>query len=248
MATAPKTKSPSLLMPKATAVWLIENTKLTFRQIADFTVLTEIEVEALANEEIGRGLVGRNPIENRELTPEEIAKCEQDPANRLKMAKRELPSVKIRSKGPRYTPISKRGDKPDAIAYILKNHGEITDAQICKLVGTTKPTIASVRDRSHPNTPNLRPRHPAELGLCTYQEFEKAVVKGLKAAGKDPETIQAQLDAERLKQEEILARNQQETENKGSGFDFSNFLSGGNSTESDRASDLDEKDPFSNRE
>ncbi|MBK6897137.1 MAG: DUF1013 domain-containing protein [Alphaproteobacteria bacterium] len=244
MAAAPKTKSPSLLMPKATAVWLIENTKLTFRQIADFTVLTEIEVEALANEEIGRGLVGRNPIENHELTPEEIAKCEDDPATRLKMAKRELPSVKIRSKGPRYTPISKRGDKPDAIAYILKNHAEITDAQLCKLIGTTKPTIASVRDRSHPNTPNLRPRHPSELGLCSYQEFEKAVIKGLKAAGKDPETIQAQLDAERLKQEEILARNQQESESKSGGFDFSNFLGGGNA-EPDRASEGDDKDPFS---
>lgn len=222
MAAAPKTKTTGLLMPKATAVWLIENTMLTFRQIADFTLLTEIEVEALANEEIGRGLVGRNPIEHGELTQDEITKCEADPALRLKIARRDLPPVKTRSKGPRYTPISKRGDKPDAIAYILKNHPEITDAQICKLVGTTKPTVASVRDRSHPNTPNLRPRHPAELGLCTYQEFENAVVKGLKAIGKDPETAKAQMETERAAQED---RQAEDGKQSASGFDFSNFLS-----------------------
>lgn len=225
MAAAPKTKTNGLLMPKATAVWLIENTMLTFRQIADFTLLTEIEVEALANEEIGRGLVGRNPIEHRELTQDEITKCEADAAARLRMAKRELPPVKTRSKGPRYTPISKRSDKPDAIAFILKNHPEITDAQICKLVGTTKPTVASVRDRSHPNTPNLRPRHPAELGLCTYQEFETAVAKGLRAIGKDPETVKAQIEAERQKQQDALQESENERK-KASGFDFSNFLSG----------------------
>ncbi|MCB1682455.1 MAG: DUF1013 domain-containing protein [Rhodospirillales bacterium] len=233
-------------MPKATAVWLIENTMLTFRQIADFTLLTEIEVEALANEEIGRGLVGRNPLENRELTQDEITRCEADTSARLKQAKRDLPPVKTRAKGPRYTPISKRGDKPDAIAYILKNHTEITDAQICKLVGTTKPTIASVRDRSHPNTPNLRPRHPAELGLCTYQEFENVLTKALKAAGKDPETLKAQMEAERAKQEEFLAQQQQaeDADKASGGFDFSNFLSSGGA-EPPKVPDSEEKDPFS---
>lgn len=243
MAAAPKTKTPSLLMPKATAVWLIENTMLTFQQIADFTLLTEIEVEALANEEIGRGLVGRNPMEHRELTQDEITRCEADTESRLKMAKRELPAVKVRSKGPRYTPISKRGDKPDAIAYILKNHTEISDAQICKLVGTTKPTILSVRERTHPNTPNLRPRHPAELGLCTYQEFENAVVKGLKAAGKDPDTVRAQIEADRLRQAEAESSAQQAGDTTdGGGFDFSNFLAGsmgGGNTTSSPSSDED---------
>ena len=211
-----------LLMPKATAVWLIENTALTFRQIAAFVDLTEIEIEALADGEIGRGLVGRNPIENHELTQEELDRCQADPAADLKIAKSSLPPVKSRAKGPRYTPVSKRGDKPDAIAFIIKNNPEISDAQIAKLVGTTKPTINAVRERTHPNTPNLKPRHPAELGLCTWQEYEKAVEKGLKAQGKDPEAVKAQ----RLAEQQASLSQPEETEEADStgGFDFSNFL------------------------
>ena len=130
--------SGTLLMPKATAVWLIENTALTFKQIANFTLLTEIEVEALANEEINIGLVGRNPVEHGELTKEELDRCIADPMADLQIRKSDLPAVKTRAKGPRYTPVSKRGDKPDAIAYIIKHNPEISDAQITKLVGTTK--------------------------------------------------------------------------------------------------------------
>ena len=117
MATAVN-MSGQLLMPKATAVWLIENTALTFRQIAEFTALTEIEIEALADGEIGRGLVGRNPMESHELTQEELERCQADPSANLKIAKSSLPPVKTRAKGPRYTPVSKRGDKPDAIAWL----------------------------------------------------------------------------------------------------------------------------------
>jgi len=223
MATALQQTS-TLLMPKATAVWLIENTALTFGQIADFTCLTEIEIEALANEEIGKGLVGRDPIENGELVREELDRCEKDSTQSLKIAKRDLPSVKVRSKGPRYTPVSKRGDKPDAISHILKNFPEITDAQICKLIGTTKPTVASVRERTHPNMPNLRPRHPAELGLCTYQEFENTYNKALKAAGKDPEAIKAEREAEIQKELEQNNDDQNSSAQSSGGFDFSNFL------------------------
>ncbi len=225
-------KSAQLLMPKATSVWLIENTALTFKQIADFTGITEIEVEALANEEIGKGLVGRDPIDYGELTKAELEKCEADPSASLKIAKRELPSAKVRSKGPRYTPVSKRGDKPDAIAYIIKHNPEISDAQICKLVGTTKPTIASIRERTHPNTPNMRPRHPAELGLCTYTEFEKAYHKGLKAAGKDPETIKAEREAEIQKELDAPQENESSQGSTG-GFDFSNFMPEGSTTSED---------------
>jgi hypothetical protein len=219
---AKKQNKYKLLMPKASAVWLIENTALTFRQIAEFVDLTEIEIEALANEDIGRGLVGRDPIENHELTQEELRRCEADPSARLKATRSELPPVKVRAKGPRYTPVSKRGDKPDAIAYILKHNPEIKDAQICKLVGTTKPTINSVRDRSHPNSQNIRPRHPAEVGLCTWQEYENVSHKALRAAGKDPEAMKAA----------ALAQQQNEKKEEGTGimsgaFDFSNFLSGG---------------------
>lgn len=215
---------PKLLMPKATSVWLIENTALTFKQIADFTGITEIEVEALANEEIGRGLVGRDPIEHHDLTRRELDRCEGDSNASLVLAKRDLPTAKPRSKGPRYTPVSKRGDKPDAISYILKYNPEISDAQICKLVGTTKPTINGIREKTHPNTPNLRPRHPAELGLCTYQEFEVSYNKGLKAAGKDPEAIKAQREADL----EEAAKKEKEGDtgsfSSSGGFDFSNFL------------------------
>ena len=225
--------TPSLLMPKATAVWLIENTALSFRQIADFTALTEIEVEALANEEIGRGLVGRNPIENNELTQAELDRCQADPAARLVMSKSDLPQVKIRSKGPRYTPVSKRGDKPDAIAYILKHNPEITDAQIVKLVGTTKPTIANIRDRSHANIANIRPRHPADLGLCSYNEYETAVEKGLRAQGKDPEAVKAQ----RLAEAQAAAAPEEDT-STGTGFDFSNFLGSSMSTNNNDDDDM----------
>ena len=238
MAKATSHTTP-LLMPKATSVWLIENTALTFKQIANFTDLTEIEVEALANEEIGRGLVGRDPIDHGELTKEELERCEADPAADLKIAKRDLPAVKVRSKGPRYTPVSKRGDKPDAIAYILKHNPEISDAQICKLVGTTKPTIASIRERTHPNTPNLRPRHPAELGLCSYQEFEKAYHKGLKAAGKDPETVKAEMEAAQQKaledaQNFDASNNESGDTGSAGGFDFSNFLPDASASEGEK--------------
>jgi len=222
-----------LLMPKATAVWLIENTALTFGQIADFTNLTQIEIEAYADGDIGRGLVGRNPVENHELTQEELDRCQADPSASLVLAKNSLPPVKARAKGPRYTPVSKRGDKPDAIAYIIKHNTEITDAQITKLVGTTKPTISAVRERTHPNTPNLRPRHPAELGLCTWQEYEKAIEKGLRAQGKDPEEVKAQRLAEQQASLEETQNDETASESGTGGFDFSNFLSTGTSSSED---------------
>lgn len=210
-----------LLMPKATAVWLVENTALTFAQIGAFTGLHEIEVQALADEEVGRGIVGRDPVENNEITRAELDKAIADPSYRMKLAKTDLPTIKLRAKGPRYTPVSKRADKPDAIAYILKHHTEISDAQICKLVGTTKPTIDAVRTRSHPNTPNLRPRHPVDLGMCTYAEMEAAIHKGLRAAGKNPDEIQAQ----RNKAFENMERGDEEQQQpKAQAFDFSNFL------------------------
>lgn len=218
--------SGQLLMPKATAVWLIDNTTLTFGQIAEFTSMTEIEVEALADGDIGKGIVGRNPIDHKELTQDELDRCQGDASASLKVSKSALPPVKSRAKGPRYTPVSKRGDKPDAIAYILKHNPEITDAQIVKVVGTTKPTIEKVRDRSHPNTPNMRPRHPAELGLCSWAEYEKAVEKGLRAQGKDPEAIKAQRLAEQ--QAELEGSQNQDDDDQGAagGFDFSNFMPG----------------------
>lgn len=224
MALAQK-QTQKLLMPKATAVWLIENTALTFSQIADFTELTEIEIEALANEEIGFGLVGRNPIDHHEMTRDELQRCEADPAAKIRLSKSDLPQVKLRAKGPRYTPVSKRGDKPDAIAYIIKFNPEISDAQICKLVGTTKPTIKNIRDKTHPNSSNLKPRHPADLGLCSYVEYEASVEKGLRAQGKDPEVVKAQRLAEQQKKiEDENSINENAGQSGRGGFDFSNFM------------------------
>ncbi len=216
---AAKYETEGLLMPKATAVWLIENTALSFEQIADFTGLHAIEIQALADEEVGKGIVGRNPLDHFELTREELDKALADSNYSMKAARSDLPSVKQRSKGPKYTPVSKRGDKPDAIAYLLKHHAEITDAQMCKLIGTTKPTIQSVRERSHPNSQNIKPRHPVDLGLCTYSELEAASRKGLRALGKDPDEVKSSV-LENKEQAALEEPKQQPT----TGFDFSNFL------------------------
>ena len=215
--------APKLLMPKATAVWFIDNTALSFEQIADFTGLHAIEVQALADEEVGRGIVGRDPVKNNELEADELEKAiaNSDYLMKIKHVRGDLPAVKVRAKGPRYTPVSKRTDKPDAISWILKNHPEISDAQITKLVGTTKPTIAAVRDRSHPDSSTIRPRHPAELGLCTYQELEKASEKGLRAQGKDPAAVKAERAQQ---QQDKIAPKEEKSEGIFSGFDFSNFL------------------------
>jgi uncharacterized protein len=163
------------LMPKATAVWLVENTSLTFEQIADFCGLHPLEIQAIADGEVANQMQGLDPVANGQTTAEEIERCQADPEARLKLSPQAMPPQLIKHKGPRYTPIAKRQDKPDAISYLLKGHPELSDAQISKLIGTTKPTIAAVRDRTHWNSPNIKPRHPVGLGLCTPDELEDAV-------------------------------------------------------------------------
>ncbi len=172
-----------LLMPKATAVWLTENTALTFDQIAEFCGLHPLEVQAIADGEVAVGMQGLDPIVNGQLTKEELERCLKDPKSRLKLTEPDLPQPVARPKGPRYTPIAKRQDKPDAISWVLKTHPQLSDAQISKLLGTTKQTIAAVRDRTHWNSPNIRPRNPVALGLCTEQDLNEAVTK---ATGKPP--------------------------------------------------------------
>ena len=169
--------SDAPLMPKATAVWLVENTSLTFEQIADFCELHPLEIQAIADGEVANQMQGLDPVANGQTTAEEIARCQADPQARLKLSPKALPQQMFRHKGPRYTPIAKRQDKPDAIAYLLKSNPELSDAQISKLIGTTKPTIAAVRDRTHWNASNIKPRHPVELGLCTFEELEEAVTR-----------------------------------------------------------------------
>ncbi len=163
------------LMPKATAVWLVENTALSFEQIADFCGLHALEVQAIADEEVAIGMQGRDPVSAGDLTMEEIERCSHDASARLRLSQRDIPLPSSRSKGARYTPVSKRQDRPDAIAWLLKHYPELADAQIAKLVGTTKPTIDKVRDRTHWNTQNIKPRNPVSLGLCSEADLGREV-------------------------------------------------------------------------
>jgi len=170
------------LMPKATAVWLVENTGLTFEQIADFCGLHPLEVQAIADGEVSM-LQGLDPVANAQTTREDIERCEKDPNERLRLAPKAIPVPLVKHRGPRYTPVSKRGDKPNAIAWLLKNHPELSDGQIAKLIGTTKPTINAVRDRTHRNIQEIKPQHPVTLGLCTVAELEEAIARAQKKRG-----------------------------------------------------------------
>ena len=172
------------LMPKATAVWLVDNTTLTFDQIAEFCGLHPLEVQGIADGEVAAGIRGMDPVNSNELTRAEIERCEKDPKGRLQASKSELPQPKKRTKGPRYTPVAKRQDKPDGIAWLLRHHPELKDSQISRLIGTTKNTILAVRERTHWNSANIRPRDPVLLGLCNQTDLNAAVTKARKAAEK----------------------------------------------------------------
>ncbi len=171
---------PTPLMPHATASWLIDNTALGFEQIAEFCGLHILEVQAMADDLASSKYTGRDPVHSGELTHEEIAKGQADPSYVLQMQR--APVDVSRTKGPRYTPVSKRQDKPDGIAWILRNHPEISDAQIGKLIGTTRNTINAIRERSHWNIQNIQPKDPVTLGLCSQRELDAAVAKAAKKA------------------------------------------------------------------
>ncbi|RKQ70372.1 DUF1013 domain-containing protein [Oceanibaculum indicum] len=175
-----------LLMPKATAVWLVENTALSFEQIAAFCGLHPLEVQAIADGEVATGMQGLDPVANGQLSWAEIERCTKDPKARLEASVRTVEVPEQKRKGPKYTPISKRQDKPDAIAYLLRYHPELSDAQIGKLLGTTKPTIQAVRDKSHWNSSSIRAQHPVQLGLCTMKDMNAALIS---ARAKRPEQV-----------------------------------------------------------
>jgi uncharacterized protein len=183
------------LMQKATAVWLIDNTTLTFTQIAEFCGLHELEVNGIANGEVAQGIKGFDPIANRQLTAEEIKRCEADPKARLRLMKNPAAEGEEKRKGPRYTPLSKRQDRPAAIAWLVKFHPELPDGSIAKLVGTTKPTIQSIRDRTHWNITNIQPVDPVALGLCKQSELDSAVAKAVAKQKKD----EVMSDSERMR-------------------------------------------------
>ena len=167
-------------MPKAQAVWLLDNTTLTFEQIADYCHLHVLEVQAIADGDIASGMAPFDPIAHGDLTLEEIARCTADPAAQLqKMERKEEVVGKYRGGG-RYVPVSKRADKPDAIAWLIKHHPELSDAQICRLLGTTSPTINAIRNKTHWNSTHIKAKSPVALGLCTQEELDNAI----KEAGK----------------------------------------------------------------
>jgi hypothetical protein len=202
---------PKPLMPHATATWLVDNTSLSFEQIAEFCGLHILEVQAMADDLTGSKYTGRDPVHAGELTQAEIERGQADPSYRLKMHK---PPVEItRTKGPRYTPVSKRQDKPDGIAWILRNHPEVTDAQISKLIGTTRSTISAIRDRTHWNIQNIVPKDPVTLGLCSQRELDAVVAKAAKrrAASEDGDGPER---AERNEREKLIAQLRAEREAK----------------------------------
>ena len=173
------------LMPKATAVWLVENTTMTFEQIGDFCGLHKLEIQAIADGEVAAGILGMDPVMGGQLTAEEIQRCEKDTKARLKMVRSDLPQPVSRTKGPRYTPVSKRADKPDAVAFLVKTFPELLDAQVARLIGTTKDTIAKVRDRSHWNATNIKPRNPVLLGLCKQADLDAAVKRAQRRVARE---------------------------------------------------------------
>ncbi len=216
---------PKPLMPHATATWLVDNTGLSFEQIAEFCGLHILEVQAMADDLAGSKYTGRDPVHAGELTQEEIDKGQADSEYSLVMQK--APVEVTRTKGPRYTPVSKRQDKPDGIAWVLRNHPEVSDAQISKLIGTTRNTIGAIRERSHWNIQNIQAKDPVTLGLCSQRELDAVVAKAAKRAGivedesaepiatdgrSDREKLIEELHAERKANTEAAAEAAQEAE------------------------------------
>lgn len=192
-----------LLMPKATAVWLVDNTALSFEQIAAFCTLHPLEVQGIADGDVAGGIMGVNPIQNGQLTREEIAKAEDDPNYRMKVSDPKVRVAQAKRKGPRYTPISRRNERPNAIKWLLRSHPELKDAQIMRLVGTTKSTIESVRESTHWNSANLTAMDPVTLGLCSQIELDLEVKRASKGAVAGEEVEQG---TTLLTAEEALAR------------------------------------------
>jgi hypothetical protein len=194
--------SETPFMPKATAVWLVENTTLTFKQIANFCKLHELEIKGIADGDVAKGIKAYNPILAGQLTREEIDACSKDDLRELMLTERaEQVEVKERKK-PKYTPLSKRQDRPDAILWIAKNYAEISDGQISKLVGSTKGTVSLIRKRSYWNFSNLKPKDPVILGLCTQEVFEAALEKAKRRVEREKK---AKIKEEKIKASSELA-------------------------------------------
>ncbi|MDZ7628701.1 MAG: cell cycle transcriptional regulator TrcR [Parvularculaceae bacterium] len=227
------------LMPLATAVWLIENSSLSFDQIADFCVLHPLQVKGIADGDVAVGVRGISPITNNQLVREELDKAQADENYRMKLARTKTIVAEAPRKGPRYTPVSKRQNRPDAILWVVRNHPEITDAQIAKLLGTTKSTIQSVRDRSHWNSQNITPQDPVGLGLCSQTDLDMLVRK---AAAKRAKLAPAADDSATLKPAaETIARIDEPREEREKPLDLSKvFANLGGSAKPEKTWEEDE--------
>src|SRR3712207_4735796 len=182
-------------MPHATASWLVDNTALTFEQIAAFCGLHILEVQAIADDTAATKLTGRDPLRSGELTQDEIDRGQADPNHKLKIQRE--PDKAVRTKGPRYTPVSKRQDKPDGVAWLIRNHPELSDGAIGKLIGTTRTTIQAIRERSHWNIANIQPKDPVTMGLTTQRELDAAVARAAKLAGAGAQPADPRMESER---------------------------------------------------
>ena len=191
------------LMPKATAIWLVENTALTFKQIADFCGMHELEIKGIADGEVGMGIKGLNPISTNQLTKEEIEKAANDPEHSLELIQNEITIQTERDpKQKKYTPLSKRQERPDAISWLLRNHPELKDSQVAKLVGSTKNMVVSIKNKTNWNMSNIRPQDPVGLGLCKQVDLDDALEKA--------ERSQKRAAKKKLKEEKILQQQKQE--------------------------------------
>jgi len=227
--------SQSLLMPKATAVWLVDNTALSFEQIAAFCTLHPLEVQGIADGDVASGIMGVNPIQNGQLTREEIEKAEADPNYRMKVSEPKVRVAAVKRKGPRYTPISRRNERPNAIKWLVRNHPELKDAQIMRLVGTTKSTIESVRENTHWNAANLTAMDPVTLGLCSQIDLDLEVKRASKDA---PAQVELNEGTTLLTAEEALARATARLANEGEAG-FGSEESGQSSPAGDEELDAD---------
>lgn len=191
------------LMPKATAIWLVENTALTFKQIADFCGMHELEIKGIADGEVGMGIKGLNPISTNQLTKEEIEKAANEPEHSLELIQNEITIQTERDpKQKKYTPLSKRQERPDAISWLLRNHPELKDSQVAKLVGSTKNMVVSIKNKTNWNMSNIRPQDPVGLGLCKQIDLDEALEKA--------ERSQKRAAKKKLKEEKILQQQKQE--------------------------------------
>lgn len=191
------------LMPKATAIWLVENTALTFKQIADFCGMHELEIKGIADGEVGMGIKGLNPISTNQLTKEEIDKAANDPEHSIELIQNEITIQTERDpKQKKYTPLSKRQERPDAISWLLRNHPELKDSQVAKLVGSTKNMVVSIKNKTNWNMSNIRPQDPVGLGLCKQVDLDEALEKA--------ERSQKRAAKKKLKEDKILQQQKQE--------------------------------------